>query len=586
MDKKIIFLIVFSIFIFGIRLVNLNEAIYDDESNFAYSLTVMDKFGFNYDFSSPQPFNLLYKPLLSLFGLQTWVFRLIPWLFGILNTLLVYWLARRNWGDRAAFFSALLMLISFYPTLASLQFDVEGSLVMFCFIALFFCYLEQEKSVTPKAQLIWRLLAGAALGVAIILKYNSVYIVPVLFVYAWMSNHWRMKETIKSLLPVFGLGLALFTAHLLLATLIVPIEQQENSIAFYSWYGGFIAKYRPEGVSPLGLIMFILWSTPLFLGFYVISWWKVERRARVFLLWISGALLFYSFVLTYGALDRYFMNTIPAMALLGGITISHVSLGRRHWLFIAAGSIFYALLLFAINPFMKVVPRLPSDYFSELKHFNVAFLFSYTSSSGPTFGVSFTTIFITFLLSFLFLGWYIFHRWNEKSKEERWGEKNRPGISSPKSQVNYRLYHSPATIFAFFLAISIGFNLFLVAEYLFHPTGADVSAVKYQMLSYVRERGLPFPLYSNDAGLMWYLDHHQWKTRSDPKGLVLGIPDNELGSDVSLITQSIEKRGGSVLLLHWPPLPEQSPVFEVTRLCSLTQQFYSQEKLIGEIYRC
>ena len=86
MNKHLFFLILFGIFIFSFRLTMLNEAIYDDESNFAYSLTVMDKFGFNEDYYSPQPLNLLYKPLIFFFGLETWVFSLIPWLFGIINT--------------------------------------------------------------------------------------------------------------------------------------------------------------------------------------------------------------------------------------------------------------------------------------------------------------------------------------------------------------------------------------------------------------------------------------------------------------------------------------------------------------------
>ena len=101
-DKRVLFLLIFAILIFSIRLANINEAIYDDESNFAYSLTVMDEFGFNRDYYSPQPLNLLYKPFIALFGLETWVFRLLPWLFGIINTIFVFIFARRNFGKKVA----------------------------------------------------------------------------------------------------------------------------------------------------------------------------------------------------------------------------------------------------------------------------------------------------------------------------------------------------------------------------------------------------------------------------------------------------------------------------------------------------
>src|SRR3989344_2819961 len=121
MDKRLLFLIIFALIIFAVRLININEALYDDEANFAYSLTVMDAYGFNHDFSSPQPFNLLFKPLIFLLGLKVWVFRLIPLFFGVINTFLVYLFTVRNFGKKEAFFATILMLVSFYPTLASLQ---------------------------------------------------------------------------------------------------------------------------------------------------------------------------------------------------------------------------------------------------------------------------------------------------------------------------------------------------------------------------------------------------------------------------------------------------------------------------------
>ncbi len=582
MDKKILFLVIFGLLIFSIRLANIDEAIYDDESNFAYSLTVMDHWGFNYDFSSPQPFNFLYKPLLLLFELQTWVFRIVPWLFSIINTILVYWIARRNWGEKAAFYSALLMLISFYPTLASLQFDVEGSFVMFCFIMLFFAYLEYERDINlGKQRRWWQLLAGTALGLAIILKYNSVYIVPVLLGYVWMKNKWQFKPTLKSIAPIFAIGFILFSAYLLFATMVVPVEKKDSSIPFYSWYDGFISKYRPNGISPLGIILFALWSTPLLFGFYLISIFNHDEQKRLLIFWISGALLFYSLVLTYGAMDRYLMNTIPALALLGGITIAQFNFSRNNFITISMGSILYSSLLFVINPMMKIVPRLPSSYAYELKHFNASFLFSYTSSSGPTFGVNFLTIFITFLIAFFCLVLFFYHRKDDHCK-------NYIHSDGKLRQEFYRCSKKSicSTLFAVFLVVSIGFNIFLTTEYLFHPTGVDVSAVKYDMLYYVREQALPFPMYSNDAGLMWYLQHHQWKTRSDPGGMVLGIPDQEVGTDASFITTSINQRGGTILLLNWPPLPKKSPAFDVTPLCSVVKRFYSKEMLLGEIYQC
>src|SRR3989338_2348730 len=202
MDKKLLFLIIFSIIIFGLRLFNINEAIYDDESNFAYSLTVMDEYGFNHNYYSPQPLNFIYKPFIALFGLETWVFRIVPWLFGIINTIFVYIFARRHWNKDVAFWASFLMLVSFYPTLASLQFDVEGNLVMFCVMLMFFSYLESEKSTNAKRRLGWQILAGIGLGIAVISKYNSVYLVLVLLIYSLIKRKFRIKESVKDLFTI------------------------------------------------------------------------------------------------------------------------------------------------------------------------------------------------------------------------------------------------------------------------------------------------------------------------------------------------------------------------------------------------
>ncbi len=541
---------------FGFRAVNLNEAIYDDEANFAYSLTVMDEWGFNHDFPSPQLFNVLYKPFIALFGLQTWVFRLLPWLFGILNTVFVYFFARRNWGKSVAFWSTLLMLVSFYPTLASLQFDVEGSLVMSAILLLFFSYIESESAYCVRKKRFWQILAGVGLGIAVISKYNSVYIVLPLFIYVLMRNKWRLKNTFKCLFLVYFSGFILFVAQLLFAIMIVP-QEAANAIPFFSWSTGFGAAYRPAGVSFLGLLMFSLWGTSLLLGFYLLSFWQRRKKTLFFFLWVTGALLFYTLFLTYGSMDRYFMNTIPAMAILGGIYISSLTLKRKHLFFGSVICFFFLIMLFLINSFpIHYISRFPNLYLQELTLFNLNFLFSYTSASGPTFGVNFATIFLSFVLAFYFLVFYLWYR-----------RKNR-------ALAKY--------CFTVFLFVSIAFNLFLVSEYLFHPTGVAVSDAKKEMISYAQQNELPFPIYSNDEGIQWYFDHYYWHNKEN----VVSFPDNEIGDDPRSAIESIKERAGTILLLHWPPLHEKSPAWAVVSLCTQKEEFFSKGRLIGEVYTC
>ncbi len=573
--KTIIFLIILGLLIFGLRLFNLNESIYNDEAYFAYSLTTMDHSGFNGDFSSPSLLNIIYKPLLWLFGLQTWVFRLVPWLFGIINTLLVYLLAKRNFGERATFWSTLLMLVAFYPTLASLQFDVEGNLIMFSVLLLFFSYLEYENAVQKKDRrkaFGWQLLTGLGLGIAIATKYNSIYLVVVLLFYSLIQRKWSIKKSFNDLFLIYLTGLMLFLVVITSAIISSP-QQWLNFVPIISWADGFSAKYQPQSFSLLGIAMYLLWSTPLLIGFYftgLFGKWKDNNDQKVekyssprllFLLWISISLLFYTVVITYGSFDRYFMNTIPALALLGGLFISQCNIKRSYRSFAMIIFVLFTILLFLLNSLpLKYLPRSPQLYFQELKNMNFNFLYTYTSASGPTFGINFATLLLTFAAAFvfLFLSLFCYHS---------------------KHQHRRSMAH---LFFVIFFSVSLSFNIFLVSEYLFHPTGVNVSDVKWKMISYVKDHHLSFPIYTNDKGIQWYFDHRFWH---NPR-LTMGFGDNEIDNSGIAVINRISLEGGTILLLDWPPLPENSPARDVVKQCRLQQQFYDKKMLVGEVYFC
>ena len=261
-------------------------------------------------------------------------------------------------------------------------------------------------------------------------------------------------------------------------------------------------------------------------------------------------------------MDRYFMNTIPALAIMAGICIEKAKLKPIHWRIGGLVSVAFLAALFAINSLpIKYVPRFPSVYFQEIKSRNLQFLFSYTSSSGPTFGITFLALALSFILAIYFLGCYLLQHKKQREKS--------------------------ALLFALFLSFSVTFNVFLVTEYLFHPTGPDISGVKWTMIKYVPANKLSYPIYTNDEGIQWYFNHEYWKEKYTlEKSEVLRIPDNELDADTSFVKERIRQRGGTIVLLRWPPLPAGSPANEVTTLCTLHNQFSSKGIIIGEIYNC
>ena len=123
-----------------------------------------------------------------------------------------------------------------------------------------------------------------------------------------------------------------------------------------------------------------------------------------------------------------------------------------------------------------------------------------------------------------------------------------------------------------FLSVSLAFNVFLVSEYIFHPTGVNVSDVKWEMINYVKHNKMSYPIYTNDQGIQWYFENdYLWQNKR-----TMGFGDNEIGSDTSRISDRIKNKNGTLLLLHWPPLPEKSPAWEVVKLCNIDKKFYSK----------
>ena len=52
--------------------------------------------------------------------------------------------------------------------------------------------------------------------------------------------------------------------------------------------------------------------------------------------------------------------------------------------------------------------------------------------------------------------------------------------------------------------------------------------------------------------------------------------------------ESLQERGGTVILLHWLPIPEDTGIYELFEDCVKDEKkFYTSEgMLMGEIYHC
>jgi len=538
--KILIFILLLAIIL---RSFGLDEAMYDDEATYAFAAANAGKLGFNpYHYS---PLIAQWSNILSIntFGINTFAFRLVPLIFGILTIIFTYLLAKEHYNKKIALLTSLIMSISFYHILASLQIDVEGSILTFLFVLTIFSYLKYEKYKTKK----WQILTGIFIGLSFLAKSNSIGLFIIIGAHSLFKNK-KIIKTIKDLFIPFLIGVFILGLFFLFAYLINP-----QNISFLFSHGTNFLNLKPSAIP---IFLFLLWATPFLVGLALIRIIKLKKEDSIFIIWIVYTILFYTFIIKKGDFSRYFMNLIPALSILGAITLSKLKIKNLKLISIISAIYLTILFLITLIP-IKYVPRFFEIYLSEIKNLNFNFLFSYTTSSGPTFGISFLPILLTFILAGIFILLYFLIK-NKKAK---------------------------SIFLIIFISTSLGFNVFLTQEYLFHTTGPDVSLVQNEMIKYFKENNLNYPLYSNNEGIMFELDNnYHAQNRTIFKSI--GIPDNELDAPTSFPEEMIEKNGGAILLLNWPPILKNSPIWEITKHCQEIKEFYSKGILIGKIYKC
>ena len=81
--------------------------------------------------------------------------RLLPFILGIINLLLLYFLVRYKFGKTEAIWSALFFVVSVYSVLASLMVDTDGQVLPFFFLLSAIAYYKWCDSAGFRQKLSW-----------------------------------------------------------------------------------------------------------------------------------------------------------------------------------------------------------------------------------------------------------------------------------------------------------------------------------------------------------------------------------------------------------------------------------------------
>jgi len=543
------------VFLISIRLFALNQPLFDDETNFVQSISNPGPY------YTINPFGIHPHPPLggwgyflfgTLLGLEVWVYRLLPLFFWIFNITLVYLLVKKYYSSKAALFSSLLMGLSYYSMLISLQIDIEGSFLTTSFLLMTLFYLNYLR-INKRVYLF---LLGISFGIGLWIKISAIFFIPVLVLHRFITLKKKKKSILQcfkiillEILMVLGIGGLLFS--------IFPIFMPNLFLRTI----GNGTSYYGLNVSLMAISMLFFWATPLLIGLFLFQALKFKEKDYFWVIW--GAVIFsiYTFLIqgrpgTHGAIggvaeySRHFMNLIIPFSVIGGVFLSNLKMDKIKLIFGFILSLLILTFFYLINfNTIRVLPRDFSIYLNAIFSLDFNFLFSFTTSSGNLLGVNFGIILFSIIFSIiLFLVYYLF-----KSLKR-------------KELVGW--------ILVIFISLGVALNLFLVTEYLGPVTSPDVNEIFDEMVDYASKNNINQTLYTTDEGLMLAFNKLQYE---------LGKNQLIFGPNLEYIPNELH---GTVLFLNWAPKLENKKLSDLLKKCMIKKVFSSNDIVLGKVYYC
>ena len=314
-----------------------------------------------------------------LFGDSHWGARWWPATTTFACVLLMFWAARRLYGDEDIALSAAATLGGCTGFVINSHINtLDGGLAAFLTLALLGFLLAQHPGATRKENRNWMLVVWAALALAVLSKGLIGVVLPgaVLTLYLLIERDWPMLARLH-----FGKGLALFL--LIAAPWFIAVSLTNDEFArfffIHEHFERFLTKVHRRGGAWYYFIPILLFGSMPWLPFIAVrlrNGWQRDRSVahplvgeggvvkalqplRLLLLWTGFIFLFFS--VSSSKLPSYILPVFPALALFAAVEMQRVTpelLSRLAWGLAAVGS---GLLLIVIIGGERIASEFSKD---------------------------------------------------------------------------------------------------------------------------------------------------------------------------------------------------------------------------------
>ncbi len=566
--KEILFLSVMIVAVFFGQLYIADRVLFGDDYIFA-ELAKNNEFFFTENAHPPLP---VWSDITitDIFQLTNRTMRLTSIIFATLTIPLVYLLAKKTIGQKAAWIAALIVGFSAWHIRASqMNSGSDGGMFTFFFYCTIYFFITSLETNQIKD----KVATGIVFGLTMLSKETGVLLIPICGLY-YCYSIWKKKETTTSIKAKITKGAKDATIILFIGLLVWSIfpvldmiyNESQSVNAIVSRINTAVIEKEAGThnywfMTVFSIFKLLLWTGPLLLMFSLLSVitkreWKQEG---IFIFVTIVSMLFY-FIITPPNLDRtrYLMITIPALAILSAkymvIKTEEWEFRKKEWITVAVLSvIFFSAFLFMNQN--KVIASYESQEnpIALLKQRNLDFsipIFTETDNSGFLlhFGIFAAAYVITALACVLLL-----------LKNKTMGKM----------------------VFIIVLSMGIGYNFVVAEEYSLHWTSPNYSDGIKEVIQYTEENQLAEPLYLlKNYELQWYLEDKYTMFISD-----YGISEtNE--EKIKEFEQKLQS-GGTVIFSDMPPMDKNGLLWKtINQQCVAEYTVVDKGIEIGWVWSC
>src|SRR3989344_1119682 len=504
------------------RFLGLDQLYHQDEYRWV-SQVYMAEFG---EVDSPHP--PIMQGILSLsgkvFGYDN--LRMLPFIFGILNLLLIYALSRKITGNKKiAYLAAGLYTVSVYGLIANLMLDIDGAVLPFFVLLTYYFYIRTVKDGDKKF-----ILPLAAVIIAGLLTKLSFMI----FVGALAIEYlWALYDKGKFTHEIKRAGLILGVSGVFIAGLYLLYGKTDpRFVEYFTNFKIFNFASRAYFELFLRMFKFFIWLSPLLFLPVVYGLFRKDLfiKYRIWYIYTLFNFLFYLVIFDFARLpiERYFMFIMaPAVIISGHVIYSLLSgLDKRRFLFSILG--FAVFLAFTLLISYDVVPLNPKEaYVQKVKDLDFNFLIPMTGGSGPIgFYVSAQFVLWVWVVGFLWL-----------------------------------LFNKKKMAAAFFIVSGVGYNLLLSSENLTGAFYGNVNNItKASVERVISDQEINDVVTYYDAGV-YYL-----KIADKYTGRFYTAPSRDY-------SQRLTYHGGHYMIVDFPAIDKNSLYWKLISRCEIAQKF-------------